>query len=138
MPQAGFSGQLFIGTAGNGASATSELQDARDVTINLNGETFEVSSRRSAPWKEFVSGWREWSVDIGSVHRNDQDTLDTLEAAYTGGTLISVRVIDGDGDGYYGDCYVTDFSREEPLSDAMARSITLQGSGAPTIVDVAS
>lgn len=138
MPQAGFNGRLFIGTAGNGATASDEVQDAKDVTVNLTGETFEVSSRRSAPWKEFVDGWKEWSIDFTLVHRNTITVIDTLESAFAAGTKISVRVLDEDGDGYYGDCFVTSFTRNEPLADGMERTVTLQGTGSPTVVNVES
>jgi predicted secreted protein len=138
MAQAGFNGQLFIGTEGNGQSASQEICEAQDVTINLTGETFETSSRCTAPWKSFVSGWREWSVDFALVYENDKAALDVLETAFIAGTTISVRLIDKDGDGYYGDCMVTNWTREEPLSDVMTRSVTLQGTGAPTVINVAS
>jgi predicted secreted protein len=138
MAQAGFNGQLFIGTQGNGATANQEVLDARDVTVNLTGETFETSSRRTAPWKAFISGWKEWSADFTLVHENDETVIDTLETAFIAGTVISVRLIDDDGDGYYGDCIVTNFTREEPLADAMGRSVTLQGTGAATVINVAS
>ena len=138
MAQAGFNGTLYIGTQGNGDSASDEICDAKDVTINLTGETFETSSRCTAPWKSFIAGWREWSVDFTLVHENNKAAIDAIEAAFLAGTAISVRLIDEDGDGYYGDVIVTNFTREEPMGDAMGRSVTLQGTGAPTVIDVAS
>ena len=138
MAQAGFNGTLYIGTEDNGATASDEICDAKDVTINLNGETFETSSRCTAPWKAFIAGWREWGVDFTLVHENNKDAIDAIEAAFLAGTTISVRLIDEDGDGYYGNVIVTNFTREEPLADAMGRSVTMQGTGAPTVIDVAS
>jgi len=138
MAQAGFNGRLFIGAEGAGATATDEVQDAQDVTINLSGETFETSSRRTAPWKAFISGWREWSVDFTLVHENNEDAIDALEAAYLAGTVISCRMLDKDGDGYYGDCLVTSFTRDEPMSDKMTRAVTLQGTGAASIINATS
>jgi predicted secreted protein len=138
MAQAGFDGTMYIGTQGQGASASNELCDVRDATINLTGETFETSSRCTAPWKSFVPGWLEWSVDFTIVHENNKAVIDSIEAAFLARTTISVRMIDEDGDGYYGDVIVTNFTREEPLADAMGRSITFQGTGAPTVINVAS
>ena len=138
MAQAGFDGRLYIGTQGNGATAADEAVDAMDVNINLNMEAIETSSRGVAPWKTYIAGWREWSVDFTLFYENDDTVADALETAFNAGTIISCRLLDEDGDGYYGDCLVTNFSRNEPLTDKMERSVTLQGTGTVTIVNIAS
>lgn len=138
MAQAGFNGRLFIGAEDAGSSASAEVLDAKDVTINLTGETFETSSRRTAPWKAFIGGWKEWSADFGLVYENNVVVYDTLQAAFLASTVISVRMVDGEGDGYYGNCLVTNFTKEEPLADAMGRTVTLQGTGAVTLLNEAS
>ena len=138
MAQAGFNGTMYIGTENNGATASDEVCEARDVTINLTAETMETSSRCDAPWKTYIAGWREWSVDFTLIHENDETQIDAIETAFLAGTVISVRLVDEDGDGYYGNVIVTNFTREEPMGDAMGRSVTFQGSGAPTVIDVAS
>ena len=138
MPQAGFEGRMFIGTEGNGASASDECTFARDVTINLTSDPIDVTSRDSAPWKDYIPGLREWSVSFNAVYINTDSALDALEAAYIAGTILSVRLIDNDGDGYYGDIIVTEFSREEPLADGMSRTVTMTGKKTPTRINVES
>lgn len=138
MSQAGFEGRMFLGTEGAGDAAATEVTFARDVTINLTSDPIDVTSRDSAPWKDYIAGLREWSVSFNAVYENTDAALDILEAAYIAGTVLSVRLIDNEGDGYYGDCIVAEFSREEPLADGMARTVTLQGKKAPQRIDVAS
>ena len=138
MAQAGFNGVMYIGTEDNGATASGEVTFAVDVTINLTGDAIDTTSRSTAPWKDFIAGLREWSVNFDAVYENTDDELDALEAAFIAGTVISVRLLDMNGDGYYGNCIVTEFSREEPLADKMARTVVLQGKGTPTRVNVYS
>ena len=136
--QAGFQGQMFIGSQGNGASASVEVTYAQDVTINFTDDTIETTSRESAPWKDRIAGLRDWSANFQALYQNTDTALDTLEAAFIAGTVLSVRFIDNDGDGYYGDCIVAEFTKEEPLADAMVRTVTLEGKGAPTRLNVVS
>jgi len=136
--QAGFNGRMFLGAEGGGSAAATEVKFARDVTLTLNGEPIDITSRDTAPWKDFIAGLRQWSVNFNAIYENTDAALDALGVAFIAGTAISVRLVDGDGDGYYGDCIVSDFSNEQPLGDTMSRTVVLQGKGAPTVVDIAS
>jgi TP901-1 family phage major tail protein len=138
MAEAGFEGKLYIGTAGGGQTANTEVKYATDVTINMSVDEIDVSSRDSAPWKDSIPGMGGWSIDFTLVYENADAATDALETAFLGRDTISVRVIDRDGDGYYGDCYVTRFDRGEPLGGAMTRNVTLRGRGAPTVINTAS
>ena len=92
MPKIGFVGELKVGDL--------EVVDARDVTLDLSSEMVEKSRRVSAGWKEFLSGWKEWSVNFDVVRRNNSQVLSNMRTAFFAGTEMSLSMKDDDGETY--------------------------------------
>ncbi|KKL72175.1 hypothetical protein LCGC14_2087520 [marine sediment metagenome] len=137
--QAGFRGDLYIGAAGAAPGAiTSRIEDARDVTITMSADEIDRSARVDAPWKNFLQGLKEWSIDATILHDELDTVHDTLENAFFSGDAISIRAVDTDGEGFYGDCKVMTFPDDWSMGDVMQRSITIRGCGAPTRIPAAS
>ncbi len=137
--QAGFRTDIFIGAAGAAPGAiTTEIAHARDLTVNLTADEIDRTARADAPWTNVLQGMKTWSIDFGLLHDELNAVHDTIENAFYSGDTISVRVVDSDGEGFYGDCKVFNFSDELSMTDVAQRPITLRGLGAPTRIPSAS
>lgn len=137
--QAGFRSVMYIGAAGAAPGAiTTEVEDARDITVNNTADEIDRTARVDVPWTNILQGLKTWSVDFVILHDELDAVHDTIENAYYSGDTISVRIIDSDGEGFYGNCKVMTFPDELSMTDVAQRSITFRGCGAPTRIPSAS
>lgn len=109
---------------------TTFLGGQRGATLNQSTETIETTSKSTGGWKEFVSSFREWSIDCDGLLPDTDTSFTALKTAYNAGTTIEVSLVDADGDGYKGNVIITDFPLEYPYDDTATYSVTLQGTGA--------
>ena len=48
------------------------------LTINRDKDTFEVTSKNSNGWKEFICGLNEWSIDNDGIYVRSDETHSAL------------------------------------------------------------
>lgn len=105
------------------------------ATINRSAETIDVTNKVSDGYKEYVSGWKDWSIDCDAFVTLGDEGQDLLEAAYEEGTAVEVDVrigADSNAKGvtYTGFALVTSLSTDLSQDDAVTYSLSLQGTGA--------
>lgn len=136
MSRAGFRGALYANTGTVGAPVWLEIATVRDVTLNLNANDIDDTSRTTDGWRSRIAGLREWGLDFEMVYEPKDTAWGLVRVAFLNGTSLEVLVLDEDlqidgAEGIRGTVFVTDFSREEPLEDVMANSTSMVGNGTP-------
>ena len=133
----GMQAKLYYGAAG--ASATSELTNVKDVTLNLETGEADVSVRASEGWRATVATLKNGSVEFTMIWNTEDEGFTAIKNAYFNNTAIALAVLDGEGgSGLDADFSVTNFTRNEPLEEAITVNVTVKPtyvSRAPTWVD---
>jgi len=101
----------------------------RGATLNRTGETLESTTKDSEGWREYVGGFKEWSLDCDGVVVVNDEAYDLLEDAFDNNEPIQVQIQLPSGKGYTGQTNITDFPVELPYDDLVTYSLSLQGSG---------
>lgn len=107
---------------------------AKDGTLNINGETIDITSKNSAGWKQILAGLRSWGVDGSGLHVYDDATtgFSDLFDLIDGKTEVSIKFTTAiSGDEYLtGDAFLRTLSMETPNEEASTFSFSFEGNGA--------
>jgi hypothetical protein len=123
MYKLGLEGKLYYGDAGS--TASNELKNTKDVTLNLDSSEADVTTRGNNGWRATVAALKDASIEWAMIWDTDDAGFTAIKSAYLNGTPIALAVLDDtDGEGLDADFAITSFSREEPLEEAMSVSVT--------------
>ena len=128
----GMEARLYFKVGGvDGPGDWNELTNVRDVTLSLESGEADVTTRANAGWRATVATLKEGSVEFEMIWDTSDAGFTALKDAYFGNELIGLQVLDGaiDDPGVQGlkaDFSVTNFSRNEPLEEAINVSVTLK------------
>ena len=118
----GMNAKLYHGPAGS--TATSELTNTRDVTLNLETGEADATTRGSMGWRLFVTTLKEGAVEFEMVWDTQDSGFTAIKNAFFNNTPIALAVLDKeDGSGLDADFMITNFSRSEPLEEAITVSV---------------
>ena len=133
----GMQAKLYHGAAG--ASATSELTNVKDVTLNLDTGEADITTRASNGWRATIATLKNGSVEFTMAWDTEDAGFTAIKDAYFNNTPIAMAVLDSDGgSGLDADFSVTNFTRNEPLEEAITVNVTVKPTyvtRAPTWVD---
>jgi hypothetical protein len=133
----GMQAKLYHGAAG--ATATTELANVKDVTLNLETGESDVTTRASNGWRATIATLKNGSVEFTLIWDTEDAGFTAIKNAYFNNTAIALAVLDGEGgSGLDADFSVTNFTRNEPLEEAITVNVTVKPtyvSRAPTWVD---
>jgi hypothetical protein len=109
-----------------------EITNVRDVTLNLETGEADVTTRANSGWKQTLATLKDGSVEFEMVWDTNDPDFAAIRDAWLNNTEISLAVMDGDIDtlaqGLVSNFVVTNFSRTEPLEDAIKVSVTAKPS----------
>ena len=133
----GMQAKLYHGAAG--ATATTELSNVKDVTLNLETGESDVTTRASNGWRATIATLKNGSVEFTLIWDTEDAGFTAIKNAYFNNTAIALAVLDGEGgSGLDADFSVPNFTRNEPLEEAITVNVTVKPtyvSRAPTWVD---
>ena len=119
----GMQGKLYYGPAG--ATATTELSNVKDVTLNLETGEADVTTRGNQGWRATVATLKNGSVEFEMVWDTTDAGFTALQQAYFNNTAVALAILDREnGEGLDADFSITNFSRKEPLEEAMTVNVT--------------
>ena len=119
----GMEAKIYHGAAGT--TATSELTNVKDVTLNLETGEADVTTRGNQGWRATVGTLKEGSVEFEMVWDSDDTGFAAIKNAYFNNTPIALAILDHEnGEGLDADFSITNFSRNEPLEEAITVSVT--------------
>jgi len=119
----GMDAKIYYGTAG--ATATTELNNVRNVTLNLETGEADVTTRGNQGWRATVATLKNGTVEFEMLWDTGDAGFTAIKDAYFNNTPIALAILDGDnGEGLDADFSITNFSRNEPLEEAITVSVT--------------
>jgi len=104
-----------------------ELTNIKDNTLNLEKGEADVTTRGNNGWKATVGTLKSGSVEFEMVWDPEDAGFAAISAAYFGDAVIGLAILDGakeTGTGLVADFAITNFSRKEPLEEAVSVSVT--------------
>jgi len=110
-----------------------ELDNAKDVTVNLETGEADITTRANNGWRATAATLKDGSIEFEMLWKPADAGFAALQAAWAAGSEIAIAALDGadDADGSEGlasNFTVTNFSRSEPLEEAVTVSVTLKPS----------
>jgi len=121
----GMKGKLYYGPAGS--RATTELRNAKDVTLNLEKGEADVTTRGNEGWRATVGTLKEGSVEFEMLWDTADAGFNAIQQAYFNDTPLAFAILDGEnGHGLDADFAVMNFSRTEALEEAMKVNVTIK------------
>ena len=124
----GLDAKLFHGPAG--ATATGEMSNCKDVTLNMETGEADITTRAAKGWRITAATLKDASLEFEMVWDTSDEGFKALKNAYFNNSAIALFASDGEGNGLDADFVVTSFSRQEPLEEALTVSVTCK----PTLV----
>lgn len=116
--------KMYRGTAGS--TATTEMKNVKDVTLNMSTGEADVTTRAADGWRCYLATLKEATVEFAMLYDTEDADFQAMQSAFLGNTEIAILVGDDDGNGLDMDCVVTAFNCEQPLEDAYSVSVTLR------------
>ena len=129
----GLDAKLYFCAAGIGGSPIwTELTNVKNVTLSLQKGEADVTTRANNGWKATAGTLKEGSIEFEMVWDTADAGFTAIKNAYFDNTLIGLAAMDGPitgtassgSQGLWADCMITDFSRDEPLEDALSVKVT--------------
>ena len=110
-----------------------ELDNALDVNLNLSTGEADITSRANNGWKATAATLKDGSVEFEMIWKPGDAGFAAIQAAWAAGTEIAIAAMDGAittaaNRGLVSNCTVTNFSRSEPLEEAVKASVTVKPS----------
>ena len=130
----GLNAKLYRNTGSYASPTWNEIGNVKDVTLNLESAEADVTVRANNGWRATVPTLKDASVEFEMVWDTADEDFQAIRDAYLNNTTLEVLALDGpvSGAGSTGNqglravCNVTDFSRSEPLEEALSVSVTVK------------
>ena len=132
----GMEARLYRNTGTYETPTWTEIDNVKDVTLNLETGEADVTTRANNGWRATAATLKDWSVEFEMVWDTADAGFTAIQEAYFDNTSIEFAVMDGDiatsgTQGLRATMAVTNFSRNEPLEEAITVSVTIK----PTYAD---
>ena len=127
----GMNAKLYRNTGTYEAPVWAEMPNVKDANLNLETGEADVTTRGNAGWKATLATLKSGSIEFEAVWDNEDDGFSALQQAYFGNQTIEIAAMDGDitasgSEGLRATMSVTNFSRNEPLEEAITANVTLK------------
>lgn len=111
-----------------------EICNVKDVSLSLEKDEVEVTTRCSNGFKEFVDGLTDASVTFQMLYNTSDAAFTAIQTAFFNKTPIEIAVMDGalpapsgsTSSGLRAQCMVRSFSRSESLGEALMSDVSLR------------
>jgi len=129
----GLDAKLYYCVAGIGGSPTwLELTNVKNVTLSLTKGEADVTTRANKGWRATAGTLKEGTIEFEMIWDTKDAGFTAIKNAYFDNSIIGLAAMDGPitgadsngSQGLWADCMVTDFSRDEPLEDALGVKVT--------------
>ncbi len=126
----GLEAKLYRNTGTYAAPVWTEIDTVKDVTLNLEAGEADVTTRANGGWRATVATLKDGSIEFEMVWDTGDAGFTAIRDAYLNNTPIEMAVMDGDitasgtYEGLRASMAITNFSRNEPLEEAITVSVT--------------
>lgn len=126
----GMDAKLYRNTGSYGSPVWNEITVAKEVTVSLSTGEADVTTRGNNGWRATIPTLKELSIDFILVFDSaDTSDFDAVQTAFLNGTSLDLAALSGSvllagSQGPRAVCSVINFSRAEPLEDAIVYNVT--------------
>lgn len=126
--QLGMNAKLYYKAGGVAAGGDyTELGNVRDVTFGLEKGEADVTTRANNGWRARTGTLKDGTLEFEMVWDTEDDGFTALKDAFLDGDVVGMKVLDEeDGSGLEADFEVFNFSRTEPLEEAIKVSVSMK------------
>lgn len=122
---------LYYNSAGYATPAFTEITNCRDVTLNLEKNEADVTTRGSNSWRAMVGVLKDGSVDFQMIWDTEDTAFTAIKDAFFNNTVIDIAVMSGpiddaESEGLRAEMSVINFTRNEPLEEAATVDVTVR------------
>lgn len=126
--QLGMNAKIYFGESGGTGNPSTVLGNTKDVTLNLETGKADITTRDNGGFRATAPTLKECSAEWEMVHRKNEAALAAIRKAWLNNTTIRLAILtdtyENDGDGPLGEFSITNFTRNEPLEEAITYNIT--------------
>lgn len=123
-----FAQLLFKAGPFDSVTAWAPVNIVRDVTVTAEAGEADVTTRGNSGFRQTIAGLREITLEFEMVWEPGDPAFEAIRNAFLPpGALVAFAALDSagaSGDGPVGDFAITNFSRSEPLEEAITVSVT--------------
>lgn len=125
----GLSCTLLTGTTATVAGCTTRVPDVKDVSINTEGRTSDVSTRDASGWVQEVNTLKDATLEF-TVLSDDTETtvIDGIRSAFFGGSEVAFYAKQKGDNGLLGMFVITGFNESQALEEGVSISVTAKPS----------
>lgn len=118
--------KLYRGTAGT--TATSEIKNITNESINFTTDESDATTRGSDGWKSIIATLKDASLEFTLLDDEavgSKENIDAFWTAFFAGTPLSIKSVDkSDGRGVDADWTITAMSSDRELTKVTAYKVT--------------
>ena len=132
----GMDAKLYRNSGSYETPTWNEVTNVKDVTLNLEAGEADVTTRGNAGWRANIATLKDASLEFEMVWDTADDDFTAVRQAFLSNGSVEFAVLDGDiettgSQGLRATMAITNFSRSEPLEEAIQVSVTAK----PTYAD---
>ena len=122
----------FYRNSGSYGSPTWDLiSNVKDLTLNLDKDETDVTTRASGGFKEFVDGLIDASIEFSMLWDTADTNFTAIRTAFFAKTAVEFLILDGDegtagSQGLRVTCMVKGFTRNEALGEALMVDVNIR------------
>jgi len=125
----GMKAKAYYGPAEAELSDMTEMDNIRDVTLNMPTGEADITTRANEGWRGIAPTLRECTAEFEMVWKPDDAGFDAIQQAWLASETLELAFLDQDrttvgARGPKGSFSITNFSRSEPLEEAIIVSVT--------------
>ena len=125
----GMDAKLYRNTGTYATPTWNEVKNVKDVTLNLEAGEADVTTRGNAGWRANIATLKDASLEFEMVWDTADDDFTAIRTAFLSNGAVEFAVMDGDitttgSQGLRATMSFTNFSRSEPLEEAIKVSVT--------------
>ncbi len=125
----GMDAKLYRNTGSYGSPVWNEVKNVKDVTLNLEAGEADVTTRGNGGWRANIATLKDASLEFEMVWDTADDDFTAIRTAFLTNAAIEFAVLDGPvatsgSQGLRASMAITNFSRAEPLEEAIKVSVT--------------
>ena len=125
----GMNAKIYQGASGAALGALTEMGNVKDVSLNLEAGEADITTRANQGWRATAPTLRECTAEFEMLWKPGDDGFEAIKTAFLTASTLRLAVLTGERDapgteGPLGDFSITNFSRNEPLEEAVMVSVT--------------
>ena len=131
----GMNAKIYQGAAAATLATLSEMDNVKDVTLNLEAGEADVTTRANQGWRATAPTLRECTAEFEMLWKPGDAGFDAIKTAFLTSATLRLAVLTGakspddiapvtGTEGPLGDFAITNFSRNEPLEEGVTVSVT--------------